>query len=419
MADDQLMIPTPDEQPSEIKSIVKLSKEYVPKLEQANIKAVAHMQEFLDIDLKDFTDEDEEDLKGLLVDVRDGYTKMVALRKEITGPLDEFKKKLMAYERPLSDDKDSEYTKCRGILAARAQRKIEEKKRVEAEAAKKKERADHLVDIGTMVLQNLQKLLLDQTALAESKSAAWFSASTLENFDVRADQYRKMKPSLKIEDYNSCFNVKYRTDLFNNQEFADIITTLKEVETHKKWDEQLIKDCTPIINAWRAKIPELKQNLIDLKNASDESERTRLAEEQKRKAKEEEDRRLAEVQRQSMDKSLEIQSQANLDKLNNSFVQQATVQQVEEHGPVKLVLKFTDAQLKLKAFTEMVVHCVSHPEFPGFEKKDKSGKKVVDANGDPEYVSQVQWWVDFFLKNCDVDIRGTQVSERAKVIVRK
>lgn len=408
----------PDEQLPEIKSIVKLSKEYIPKLEQANIAAVKMMQEFLEIGIDNFTDVDEADLKDLLVDVREAHDKMVPLRKEMTGPLDELKKKLMTYERPLSDDKDSDYSKCRAILATLAQRKIDAKKKLEAEAAKKKEKSNHLVDIGAAVLENLHKLLLDQTLLAESKSKAWFDASTLENFDTRAEQYRKMKPTLKTEDYSACFNIDYRKDLFTPAEYADIIATIKQVETYENWNAQLVTACTPIVNAWRAKIPQLKQNLIDLKNATDESERARIADEQKRKAKEEEERRLAEAQRQSLDKSLEIQSKSEIDKMHNNFVEQATTQDLGETGPVKEILKFTDPKLALKAFTTIVVHCMSHKDFPGIEKK-KDGKKVLDAQGNPEYIPAVDWWLKYFLKNCDAAVEGTIVVEAPKIIIRK
>jgi len=399
----------------EVRDITQLMVGLVPKLEKVRDGALAMMSEIEAIE----TEEQREDAAEVVALVRDGYNKMVPMRKDITGLLDEMKNKLMEYERPLEDKKDSPYGKLRGKIAAYDQKKIDEKKGIEAAAAKKKAKENALVDIGTQVLQNLNNLLLTKTKEAESKSKAFFDNLTLDKFDAGAETYRKMKPNLKEPEYSACFSiVGYDVVLIPVNEFYDIITTLKEVEPYSKWNEEVIKACGPIINEWRAKIPQLKQNLIDLKNAS-ESERSRLKAEQEQQAQAEADRRARELEQLTLAQSRDIAAHSDLKKLENDFVEQATTQVAGDTGPVKLVLQFNDAKKTLKALSTIIYHCMASPAFPGIYKKDKNNMAVLDAKGRPEHIQAVQFWVDFFMKNCDAAIDGTIVLEDAKTIIRK
>jgi hypothetical protein len=399
----------------EIKDITQLMVGLVPTLEKVRDGALAWMSEIETIE----TEDQREDAAEVAALVRDGYNKMVPMRKDITGILDEMKNKLMEYERPLEDKKDSPYGQLRAKIAAYDQKKIDEKKKVEEAAAKKKLRENLLVDIGTAVLQNLNNLILKKTKEAESKSKAFFDSLKLDKFDDGAETYRKMKPNLRGPDYSVCFLIDYDVKIFSPDEFSDIIATIKEAEPFEKWNEEVVKACGPIINEWRAKIPQLKENLIKLKNASDESERSRLKAEQDRQAQAEADRRARELEQLSVAQSGNIAANADLKKLENDFVEQATTQVAGDTGPVKLVLQFTDAKKTLKALSTIIYHCMASPAFPGIYKKDKNNMAVLDAKGRPEHIQAVQFWVDFFMKNCDAAIDGTIVLEDAKTIIRK
>lgn len=402
---------------TKVESVVILAKEYLPKMEAGSAKAVARMQAITEI----IDDEDYENVETLLVGVRNAYTKMYAMRTEMTGVLDEMKKNLMSFERPLSDDKTSEYTRLRTLMSAFKQKQIDDKKKLEQAAAKKKERENHFVDIGAAVLTNLNNMVLAKTKKADTDSDAYFKASVLENFDVRAERYSKMKPSLKPEDYNACFveGLNRRFDLWTEPEWVDIITTLKKAEPIEKWTDEIIKNATPILNEWRAKIPDLKKNLIDLQNAKNDEERKRLESEQQAKAEADKQRRDRELEQQSLDKNLEISSQASLSKLENDFVEQATTQAAGATGPTKQVLKFTDPKKTLKALSTIMYHSMAHKDFPGIEKRDNKKQIVKDAQGRPEYIEAVQFWINFFMANCDADVEGTEIFEIAKTIIRK
>lgn len=403
-----------------IESIKELAEKHVPRMIKGRDKCVALITEILENGTS--SEEEAAEHIAVLAKVRDqGFNVIEGLRKEITGPMDDLKKFFMQFERPLSDDKDSLYTKAKNQIADFRQRELDRKKKIEEEAARKKERENHLVDITAQVHKNLNDMVLRKTKDGDSASAKYFSECTLENFDSRADKYNKMKPTLKIEEYDACFssrNIPFNKSLFTDEEINDIITTLKQVETFEKWTEEVITAATPIINQWRAKIPDLKQNLINLQNAKDESERTRIAEEQRKKEEEEAARRNAELEQQALDKSRDIDANAGLSKMENSFVEQATIQQAGDAGQVKYVLKFKDHKSMPKAFMEIVYQCLAHKDFKGIQKRDKKGNLVYDDKGRPEYTDEVQRWINFFLSHCDAAIDGTVVFEDSKVTVR-
>ncbi len=174
----------------------------------------------------------------------------------------------------------------------------------------------------------------------------------------------------------------------------------------------------PVLNDWIGRIPDLKQKLVDLKNASDETERTRIADEQKKKSEEED--RVRQLQITNMQKASDenISREVEVDKMQNEFREQAVTQQAEDTGPIKLVLKFKEEK-PVKSLTEIMYHCFMHPKFPPIVKLDKDKNKKLDEHGFPVHADWVESLVSFFLKNCDVNISGVEIKEVPKVIVRK
>ena len=403
-----------------VETITEIAKRNQPDMERMSTQAKAAMAEVTEIN-EDFS---VEYVNGLLVNVRSAYDRIRAKRMEITKVIDEAKDKLMDYERPLSpEDKKSEYMRLRDLLVADQQKKLDDKKRVEDEAAKKKARENALVEIGATILTSLTDLVTKKATETEALSSEYFKKTTLENFDKRAEAYNAMKPNLKKEEYEGCFTPLLRSthaSLFSVGEMTDILNTIMSEEPFEKWNKHLVEVATPTINAWRAKIPELKQNLINLKNASDTEERERILKEQQAKETAEAERRRQDIEQLRVDQNSTITEQANLEKLNNAFVEQAVIQQADETGATQLVLKFTDPKQVVKALSTMIYHCMMNKDFPGIGKRDKSKNEVFDKQGRPEYIDAVQWWIDFFLKKCkDVHVEGTQVYEVPKVTVRK
>lgn len=401
---------------TKISSISELISKNVPALQVASGKAVAAMQEIQKIN----TEEEYADAEDLLSAVKVSYDKMYKIRTEITGPIDELKKYLMAFERPLSDDKSSEFTRVRNEMVAFRQRELDKKKKIEEEAAKKREKENHIVDIKTAVLKRLTEMVIQKTKDAFTKSEAYFESCTVDDFDKKAEVFMKMKPNLKVEDYDKCFSFQFNQSILSQDEYNNVIIELKKVEPYDKWSEEVIKEATPIINTWRSQIPQLKEDKIALEKAkADKEQHEKVLLEQKRKQQAEQARHDQEMKRREEQKQLAIEADASVDKMNNSFVEQATVQQAGDTGPVKYILKFEKPETTLKALTSIIYHCMANPEFPGIQKKDKKGALVVDTQGQPEYIDAVQWWISWFLTNCDGAIDGTKLFEVSKITIRK
>lgn len=395
-----------------VQSISKLIDQHVPAMRQGSERAVAAMKAVTQVT----TDEEYENANNLLVRVAATFKKINALRMEVTKPLDNLKSQLMEFERPLGDDKDSESQRVRKLMAMYNQAKIDEKARIEREAQDKKRRADHAVDIKTLILKNLTALAPEKAQKAESGSAAYFKATTLETFDQRMDTYRKTNTKLKQEDYDGCFKVAYRKDLMEEDDFLLLVQSIKETETYDKWNDDVMKAVTPIVNAWRAKIDDYKVELQNIA-AAGEQEKLRLQKEKEDREKKEAEDRQKEIQVQADKRSADVEAQAGMEKMNNSFVAQATVQQVEDVAK-KYRIKFTDPVKQLEAMMNILAHVMSGGHVELF-KKDAAGKVKVDKEGFPEYEAWAKPLITAFESKCDEEIPGIEWVEVAKVTVRK
>ena len=388
----------------------------IPKLRSSHDKALAVTSQITEI--KDGDEEQYQEVENLCVRLKKTYDDVsYPLYKKLADPfkgiLDQAREFIAPFD--YKSDKANEYNRLRGLLTAYRQRELEKKKKVEADAAAKRERENQLVDIKTGILKALNNMVTDKIRKAESGSSDYFAASKLDDFDQRAEQFMKMKPKLKTEDWEACFIVPKDARVE-----AEWLTELMQAEPFEKWNELVISGATPIINAWRAKIPDLKQELIDRqKLINDKEALDKLELDQKRKAQAEALRRQQDIEENAKKATQELDTKAGLDKMENSFVEQATVQQVGDTGPVKLALKFDDPKKSLKAFTTILYHVFSHPDFRGIIKTDAKGVQKVDEEGNPVYIDQVQFFVNFFLAKCDAAVEGTTVYEKAKVIVRK
>jgi hypothetical protein len=396
----------------------------IPKLRNSHDKALAVTSSFTEI--PDGDEEAYEEVESLCLRLKKTYDDVShPLYRKLADRLEPILEEARGLISPFDykTKTPNEYNRLRGLLSSYKQRELNKKKAVEEAAAKKRERDNQLVDLKTSILKKLNAMVADKIRKAESGSSDYFSATTLETFDSRAESYMKWKPKLSPEDYEACFQEPIRS--INNgaqldSDFPAWIAKLQEAEPFDKYNDLVMAGATPIINEWRAKIPDLKQELIELsKVASDKEASEKLALEQKRKAQQEAARRQAEIDENAKKASQELDTQAGLDKMSNAFAEQATVQQAGDVGSVKYVLKFNDPKKTPQALATIIYHCMAHPDFPGIQKKTKDKKPAIDDEGRPEYVDAVQWWINFFMTKCDASIDGTDVFEKAKIIIRK
>lgn len=360
------------------------------------------------------TDEELEAASGLLVKVRNTYGQMEELRKTTTAPLDELKSKMMEYEK----DVENEGKRVRQVVAKYNQVKIDKKNADEAAAAKVKEKENHKVDLSARMKKNLSDFVINRVREFDDGSAKWFNEMTLDNYDVLSGQFKSYKPKMKDTQYLDCFKIEFNKNLITQEEFDELVKDVKTQETYEKWNTEVVKVLAPTFNDWVAKLPERKEELLKLKNATDDAERKKIEEDQKRKAEDEQrerQRQLNEMQKQSDEA---IERSVDVDKMENEFREQAVNQQSDDVGPVKVIMKFKDDK-PVKAISEIIYQSFMHPKFPSIVKKNKDGSDKFDEHGFPVYVDWVDSLVKFFVKHGDLNIQGIETKEISKVIIRK
>lgn len=359
--------------------------------------------------------DDDELIKteSVIIAAKNTSEKMKELRMPITSQFDELKSALMQYEK----DVNAEEERLRSLVGGYKQIKLDKKREEEAKAQKQKEKENYKVDINSRLKKKLADLLIERVRQVQDGSKKHFEVP-LEQFDERATQFKKFKPLLKKEHYDACFVTDYNKSIVSQEEYNQLVIDLQVTETYEKWNELVLEQIVPKINEWIGRIPELKQQLVDLKNATDEDSRKKLEEEQKAKADQEELDRQAELTQKQKDSDEAIQREASVDKLQNDFREQAITQQLENTGPTKLILRFKDEK-PVKALSEIMYHCFMSPKFPSIVKLDKDKNPKMDEHGFPVYADWVESLVSFFLKSCDVNINGVEVKEVTKVIIRK
>lgn len=419
------------EQVSNMQKLPALLDANIPKMQKRLNKALAVLDTITEI--PDDDEEAYEDAVSKLAAVREVHKANNEMRMEMTSITDAFKDMVMMYERDLDPKTGakSKYNEKKKFLEQYQQRKTDRINREKAEQAKRKEAENLKVDIRTHILNNLANMLAAGITKADIGSKEFFDASPLETFDTRAEAYKGMKPKLKQEDYDKCFAcndelAKRGQQLLVAGEFTTLTNELQQTETYDKWNKLLLEKVGPIINEWRARIPDLKKAKQDMFDAQQKG--AAEAEKLRKKQQDEENARQLERQKQ-IDKEAEEQKKqneatANLDKMSNNFAEQGVIQGLGDAGKTKLVLKFSDPKLAPKALMEIMYHVMSSPKFmetyPVFQARNNKTKALVfDDKKRPEYIDAVQWWIDFFLANCNAEITGTVVTEDSKIVIRK
>lgn len=402
-------------------------REQLPSLLEKNMPLMEKFKTRADAVLNELTkptnDEEMEDFISSLAAVRDVYNRNCELRKQMTEITDAFKDIVMEYERDLDPKSDkSKYSQKKKLLEQYQQEKLEQRRKEEQEIAKKKEIENHKVDLRAKMLENLSQMVIASVKRVDSGSKDYFDTATVEDFDKKAEVYKTNKPKLKQQDYETCFNGMPNKDLMSQVDYGRFVVEVQQEETFEKWNAAFIEAISPIINEWRARIPDLKQQKLQLAEAKKkgDEEAQRLAEEQKKINDEQFQQRQQQLDQVAKEQQQHIQEGANLQKMSNEFQAQASAQQMDDVGGVKLVAKFDDPAKTPKAFMGVLYHVFSHADFPGIQKRDPKTKKLmVDDKNRPVYVDHVQWWLDWYVKNCNANVDGLKVYEDSKVVVRK
>lgn len=421
MAEETVSTTTTSLLPVEIAPLVPKIQESYPKMLKARDRCLEAIQEQLSIVPETPEDKEEwiENANGILVATRNTHEAIYKLRTEITVITDKLKEFLMEPEKAIDQTgKDNLAAQLRGLVGKLQQEELKRKQDIEAEAARKKARDDYRVEIETQMRKALKDMVISNTVATDEWATKFWADTTLENFEARRKTFLGVIPKMKKETYDKCFVVLIDKSKITDEELTASITHLQETETFDKWNALTIDGITPILNDWRAKIDEIKRQKTELAEAN-ETEKLRLSLEQKRKDDEDALRKKKEFEQLQKNSDQALQTELEVNKMSNAFVEQVTVQGMGAKGPLKKTLKFTDPALTMKALANIIYHVMAHPEFKGIQKRNAKGELVVDDQNRPEYIDEVQKWINFFLSKCDAKIEGTKVYEDTKVIVRQ
>lgn len=379
-------------------------------------KAVAYMRGIDKVENED----DVEYANEVLGKVKTIYDHYAEKRMAITSQTDELKKNLMSFEKLVSPDgkTDNEYTRVRNLIQSYKQAELERVRAEEEKARRQRERDDMKVRLQAQWKKNLVDMTLSRVVEVDEGAAKHFAAATVENFDELAKKFKGFKPLLKPERFQQCFVEPFESGKITPEEFEAWKKEFQVTETYEHWSALVIDGITPVLNQWNARIPELKAEKIRIAQAQGE-ERERLEKEARdREAAEKtrKDTEFAKLKQQAQD---DIQLETDQGLMHNAFKEQGVNQQIDSIGPLAKELRFTDTTQVPKALANIIYHCFLNPKFPGIYKLDKSKKPVVDESGVKQYTDQIDWWLRFFMANCDAAIPGTEVKEKAKVIVKR
>lgn len=415
---EQAIIPTPVDV---IKkgTLIAVIETNVPVLQASSLKAQEAMKEIIS-KAKLSSEEEVAAAKNILLKVSATFTKLQTLRKEITKPMDLLSDYVMQYEKPLSNDTNakSDYNIIKRMIGEFEQEKIRKNKEAEEIARKQKLKEQAFADLKGKIKMNVSDTIISLCKRIETGSQEFFGKlKTLEEFDKSAAVYKGTKWKMKLEDYEKCFQVAVSI-LIPNEEFGPFILSMKEELTYESVNALYLEKGNPLISIWISKIPQLRENLVELLKASDD-EKVRLEAQNKLNADAEAQRSAQYLTDQQNNMQRSAEAEASIGKIEADFKEQAVVQTLEPTGPKKKVFRFTDDK-PVQALCEVIYHCFMNKDFDGIYKLNKDNTPKLDAQGRPEYVDGVAWWITQFQRlKIDADIKGSEVLEDAKVIVRR
>ena len=411
---EQTNLPEPIQKPAQLSEWITTNLPWFKEKHDRVVQALNQLTE-------PTTEEEYEHNNSILTKVKNTYDIVKPKRMEFTKMLDEIKDFMMEFERPMdyNTKADSLYNEKRSYQEKYMQKKLEAKKEQEKEAAHQRAVEDHKVDITTAIKNKLASMLTEKERALDGWVLAFFKDATSKTFEGIEKKFRGITPNLQEKTYQLCFDVPVNSSLLKSSDFEVLVAELKAEESYDKWNKEFLNRIIPVWNGWLAKLPQIKADIIAKESAASEEDRKRIEEEQRKKQEEEQRQRQLAIDKQAKEEADRLAQESEVNKMRNSFQEQGSNQELDNVATKKVLTFIKPSQPS--ALTLILYAVFDSPKFPGIQKKDKNGP-MFDDNGRPVYIPAVQWWVDFYLKNCDVNrlkIQDTLVDDIAKVTIRR
>jgi len=385
-----------------ITTIAEKIEANLPRIQRGNEIAIKVLKEIQATEVTD--DETRDAVITRLTKVRDIYAKVNEMRVEITQPLDQIKDYLMSFERPLDDKgKDNEYALAKAVVTSYDQKKIDEKKKAELAAEMQRQVAVYKAEIKSAVGKQLAEMFAGIKKTMLNTMAQWEKSVTMENYDHKLAEINKnTNPVLNEEKYNACFHTDFnKRHILNDELTKEYIESLKQEKelSYRLFNTAYISTATEIKNEYRAKMPAIKQALLDAKdNAEKEAARKTLIDKQ-------DELRRKEVESELATATTAIENQKDMNIMEATFVEQATTQDLNA-GPVKIVAEFVSDRSWLVPLLDVIGKVATSGKITTIRKK----------NGD--YIDAIGWWLAKFAET-GKEVNGIALKETAKTIVRR
>lgn len=375
---------------------------------------------------------DEEDARAekMLAATRATYKVVEKLTAEITGPLDEFRDKLIAPKKKISTlqaDINSEFNRIKSLRDRYMSAKHAKNKTLIQDVEKTRLEKEEYINLQVKLIELITNFVSDKLEKLDSAVQTVFDNVTLETLPQLEQRMNSFKPSLQPEAVNAIFvDLIPDHNKMSESTFQEVyLPQFKADFTYEKILDLYAPRALESIADWKVKIATLRSEMegliaaldADDKNKADEILKTSQERiEKEKKEKEEEFARVKEAAR------IEAEKKANAAHLNNSFAATAQLQQTAEQvkGQVVREVDITCPPEKIvEVFAKILFACFNSPKFEGWCKLGLDGKPVRDEDGIPLYTPWAEQLVKFYAKNCASAIQYVEIKERVSTRARK
>lgn len=419
-------------EPSEVEKKLKSALEKaVVNWPQMKEKSVA-CQAALSLIKPITSDEEDAKLEKLLVKSKKTFDLISDMRKETTSVLDSIKTDMMQPEKAISilkTDPNSPYHLGVKYRNDWANAKLKKQREEAAEATRKENETLEISRLKAEFELIFHNNIVDYVSTMETNIANYFNGLQLEKVDAKdeskvitwEDQIKKfsMKPALKLETFESWFNVPFDNTKLSQEKYDDFVDQVKDLYTYEVINEVYVGQAQPKIDEWKAKLPERKQELETLRDleASNKKEADKL-----KKAQEKADKKKLEAIQKSSEenkqiKAVEVKSAQNNEALAAKF-ETLNVTQTQEDIKAKVkrvAIIDCDPTKIVEVIAQALFHCYMNAEFEGHLKKDKQTNQPLpaDENGVPQYNAWVKPILTFLAEKTVAEVPGIKFIEVA------
>ena len=367
------------------------------------------------------TDEEDAIANNLLVKVRvtiegskdpegNKIPGIEAMRKEVTGKLDELKSLLILPENRLK----AEAERVKGLRNKYANEKEARRQEEAKKVAEEQARKDAMVKVKAEIKDKLTDLIVEKTKALGQTISAHVSAMNLDNWDEMEKKFN-LSPKLAVDSWAKCFD-QPRNPLISEAVFAALIEEAKAEEPYEKHNSLYIQYAQPVVDQWKQDLPERKAKLIEIKELEERDamkaaiKKRQMAEEAEKKQKEEAER----LQKQEEERKEEQEREKNEQLLKNEFESHVITQQAAPQKNIRkkrvAIIKCEDSRI-VQVWAKILFACYSNPKFKGHLKRTKEGLPIFDENQVPEYEAWAQKLLDFVAAETSTDIEGVEFKE--------